>query len=425
MHSQNIKICEGVNLLCINDDKFKTSRISFTMFVPLEESTATVHSLLMGILERGCKEYPNFQSFNRYLEQLYGANIYSNVDKIGEVQALTLSAVCINDNLTFNNEEVLLNISKLLCSVIFEPCLNGTSFKNEDIIQAKRQLKENIKSEYNDKKIYSKIRCEELMCKGERFSINRLGKEEDIDSINSEDIFNAWKNLLDTARIEIMALGSIDSNTIKTVFSDAFAKVTRKSVNSYKPQIIDTVDKTREFQDVLDVVQCKLVMGFRTPYSAFNDNIFPVKLMTALLGGTPVSKLFMNVREKLSLCYYCAASFNKDKGILLIESGVERINLEMAKKEILYQLDEIKKGNFTDDELNNTKKYLSQAFEQVNDSLGAMNSWYISQVISGKIYTPKEYAENICNVSKKEVIEAANNVKLDTIYTLTGKEADK
>ncbi len=422
---RNVSICEGVNISYINEKKFTTSRVSFTMFVPLEKGTAAVNALLMGIMERGCRKYPDFESFNRYLEQLYGANIFSNVDKIGEVQALTISAVCINNHLGLNREDIVSNVSKLLRDVIFDPCADNGTFKSEDINQAKRQLKESIRAEYNDKKLYAKLRCEELMCKNEKFSINKLGREEDIDKIEPSDIYRAWQQLLQSAKIEIMALGDIDFDKVCRIFSDAFSKIERKNVSDYASDVIKTVSEVREFKDCLDVVQCKLVMGFRSRYSVFTESIFPIKVMTSLLGGTPNSKLFLHVREELSLCYYCAAGFNNYKGILLIESGVEKDNLERAKKEILNQLDCIKKGNFTEDELDDTKKYLVQAFEKIDDSLSALNGWYVSQAVSPKVYTPQEYIRHLNGVTRDEVIEAANDVTLDTIYTLTGKEGNK
>lgn len=422
---KSVSICEGVNISYINEKKFTTSRISLTMFVPLGRDTAAVNSLLMGIMERGCRKYPDFESFNRHLEQLYGANIFSNVDKIGEVQALTMSAVCINNRLGLNQEDIVSNVSKLLCDIIFDPCVDNKTFKSEDINQSKRQLKESIKAEYNDKKLYAKLRCEELMCENEKFSINKFGREEDIDKIEPSDIYKAWQQLLQSAKIEIMVLGDIDFNKVYEIFSGAFSKIERRSVSDYTSDVIKTASGVREFKDCLDVTQCKLVMGFRTKYSVFTESIFPAKVMTSLLGGTPNSKLFLHVREELSLCYYCAASFNNYKGILLIESGVEKDNLETAKKEILNQLDTIKKGNFTDDELDDTKKYLVQAFEKIDDSLSALNGWYVSQAVSPKVYTPQEYIRYLNDVTRDEVIEAANDVTLDTIYTLAGKEGNE
>ena len=177
------------------------------------------------------------------------------------------------------------------------------------------------------------------------------------------------------------------------------------------------MEKVREFEDFSDISQCKLVMGFRVAIKN-EKHLFSAKLMTALLGGTPTSKLFVNVRETLSLCYYCSANFNKNKGVIFIESGIEQENLTRAKEEILKQLDEIKKGNFSSEELNETKIYLSQSMGKIEDSLTSIDGWYISQALDKKTFSPEEYASLISSITKNEVIEAANNVKLDTVYCL-------
>ena len=377
--------------------------------------------MLLNVLERCCSKYQDFSSFNRRLEELYGANIYSSVNKIGEVQALTISGVCINDDVSFDGSNLTLNTADLVCNLIFSPCLSDNGvFRQDDITQAKRQVEEALKSEYNDKKLYAKLRCQELMCKDEKFSINEHGKIEDLEKITAEDLFIEWKRLLESAKIEIIALGNYDFDDICKIFSDNFSKIERKEVQKCETLIKKEVSEVREFEDSLDVSQCKLVMGFRALLQN-EDDIFSTKLMVALFGGTPTSKLFLKVREELSLCYYCAASFNKDKGIIMVESGVEIKNLNKAKEEILKQLEEIQKGNFSAEELDFTKIYLTQAFEKIEDSLIAIDGWYISQALSPKIFTPKEYAERIKNVTRQQVIESAKNIKLDTIYSLVKK----
>lgn len=417
---QNNQICDGVNISYINISKFKISRLSFTVFVPLSRETAAVNAVLFSTLERCCRKYPDFSSFNKKLEELYGANIYSSANKIGEAQALTVSAVCINDNTTFDKSKVTMAVSELLSEIIFNPCLEGEKFREEDVLQAKRQVKETIQAEHNDKKIYAKRRCEELMFQDESFGISEYGKEEDVEKITAGDVFDAWENILGTAKIEIIALGDFDYNSVHKLFSDKFSEVKRQEVQKFSGVVKEGTGKVREFEDLSDVSQCKLVLGLRTG-TKDEKHLFATKLMTALFGGTPTSKLFLNVREALSLCYYCSANFDRHKGVIFVESGIEQENMTRAKEEILKQLDEIKKGNFSDEELNETKMHLSQNLEKIEDSLTAIDGWYISQVLEKKVFSPQTYASLITSITKSEVIEAANNVKLDTIYCLLKK----
>lgn len=414
------QICNGVNISYVKEEKFKTSMVSFSMFLPLDEKDASVNAILSAVLGRSCSKYPEFSLFNKHLEELYGADIYSSISKVGDSQMITLSLICINDNVSFDKSNVVSEATELLCEVIFSPCIEDGKFRENDINQAKRQVKENIKSQYNDKKTYARLRCEELMCKNEKFGINKYGNENDIDKATSEDVYDAWKKALKTSKIEIIVSGSVDYDSIYKMFYERFSNIERKNIFLCNTEVIDSVDKVNEVKDVIDVSQCKLVMGFRTRYYEPKYDVFPTRLMIALLGGTPNSKLFLHVREELSLCYYCYSRYDRVKGIMLIESGVEKSNLDKAKKEILKQLDSIKKGDFTDKEVEETKLYLIQQFNKVEDSLLDINGWYISQIFSDKPRTPFESSQAIKNVTRNQIIEAANNITPDTFYTLIG-----
>ena len=205
-------------------------------------------------------------------------------------------------------------------------------------------------------------------------------------------------------------------------FKSQFSKIKRENIFSYENKIIKKASKIKEAKEIMDVVQCKLVMGFRTEIAKPSEDVESVKVMNALLGGTAQSKLFVNVREKLSLCYYCSSKYNAQKGIIFIESGVQEKNIYKAKEEILKQIKDIQLGNFTDKELNETKLFLSQTIEKVKDSAGALNSWYGTQTFDEKNQTPEEVIEKINNISREKVISAAKKITLDTVYVLSGKE---
>lgn len=418
---QDRKIGENVSVLYIKNDKFKTSRLSFTMYVPLESEKAALNAVLISLIEMCCAKYPEFSLFNKYLEELYGVSVCSHVNKLGETQVLTLSAVCINDDMSFDDSKLTLNTAKLLSDLIFDPCFEGGEFREKDVNQAKRQVKETIKSEFNEKRAYARRRCEELMCKGERFEINKFGKQEDVEKITSSDLKNAWEEILSSAKIEITALGSYDIDSVYDIFSEKFSRIERNKLFEFGSLVKEEVSEVREYEDSLDVSQCKLVMGFRMFRIKSIDDLFSARLMVSFLGAAPNSKLFVNVREALSLCYYCSANFNKEKRIMFIESGVEKKNLEKTKREILRQIERIQGGDFFDSELDATKAYLSQTFEEIEDSLGSIDRWYISQALSEKTFTPLQYAENIKKVTREQIIESAKNVKLDTVYTLVGR----
>jgi len=417
---KNFPVSEGVNFSYIRQNHFKTGLISVNIFLPLNRETASRNAILPSLLTRSCKKYPDFTSLNKKLDDLYGANLGGDINRLGETQVLSLSASFLADKYALHSEKISAEIAELLCESLFNPKLNNNIFFKEDFEQERRQLIEQIDSEYNDKKIYARIRARELMCANEKFSINPLGDKKSVLNLTSEEVFNSWKKILKNAQIEIMMLGNSEPESALSGFKKAFSNISRENIIPCSTEVIKKAEKVQEIEEKQDVTQSKLVLGFRSGISEKDgEDFFTSRVMTALFGGSPHSKLFLNVREKLSLCYYCAASYDKQKGLIMVESGVQKENIQKAKKEILHQLEEIKSGNFTEEEIKTTKMSLKNTFISVQDSLSKLETFYTSQKFDIKKYSPKLYAEKIEEITKDQIIKAANSVTLDTIYSLT------
>jgi predicted Zn-dependent peptidase len=415
------EICENVNFIFLHEPKFKTTKISFIMSLPLDEKTVSQNAVFPNILVNSCQKYPTLKLLNYRLEELYGTNISAEIDKFGEIQTLTICADFMNDEFAFDNMHISSNISELLCEIIFNPNIENGSFKKFNFEQERRQLIESIEAEYNNKKIYAKNRCIELMCKSEKFGINEIGTIEGAKNLIAENVFLAWQNALKTAKIEILMVGNSNYEPFLEKFKQFFSKIQRNTIPKYSTKIILHAEKINEYKDFMDVTQCKIVMGFRTGIAIPNEKVENMQLMCALFGVTPRSKLFLNVREKLGLCYYCSEKYHKFKGVLFVESGVEPKNLYKAKKEILKQLKAMQNGDFTETDLSETKTFLIQMLQKTNDSISLLSDWYIGQMFADNIKSPEETAKIIENVSKNDVISAANQVFLDTIYVLAQK----
>ncbi len=416
------ELCDGVHFNAIKDDRFKTARISVAMFLPLDKQTASVYALLPFVLTNSCRKYPDFTSLNRQLATLYGVSLFSDVSKIGDMQVLTVGVSFLDDKFALEGENLSSQLTQLLCDVLFDPLLERGSFSDEAVSQEKRQLLELIDSEYNDKRILAKIRCEQLMCRDEKFGISRLGDKKNVAKVTPSDLFDAWKTILRCAKIEIMALGDLDEKSALEVFKAAFAKVQRADLVDCKTEIVRAATTVKEQCDAMDIAQCKLVMGFRTHAALTDPEVMAARVAIALFGATPQSKLFLNVREKLSLCYYCSAKYDRNKGIMLVQSGVEKQNLDRARAEILNQFEDIKNGNFTEAELDDTKRSLTNSYRTIGDFLSGLEDFYLSQVFDGEFSPPEKYVENLYKITRDDVINAARKITLDTVYALVGNE---
>ncbi len=412
-------ICNGVNFNYINCEKFKTGKISITFFLPLNEKTASANFVLSNMLKRQCAKYPGLLEIDKKLSELYGASLFSHVFKLGEIHGFTISLTGIENKYALNKEPIFENLASLLSELIFNPYLDENGlFSKEDLEDQKRELLEKIDAEFNNKRIFAKHRCEELMCKNEAFAVNRYGSKKEVENLSAQDIYSAWRRNLKNAKVEIMQIGSSDCSYAKDIFEKAFAKIDRTHIEECTTEI-KQANGIHEYSDIMKLSQCKLVMGFRA--KNYNIDSMCLKLMSAIFGGTPNSKLFLNVREKMSLCYYCSSQYNKDKSILLVQSGVEKENIEKAKTEILNQLSEMQSGNFSLEDIDAAKKSMINNLNEKNDSLSDIENFYISQVFDSKILSIHEATEKINNITKEQIVEAAQGVVLDTIYVLRGE----
>lgn len=414
------KISTGVNFNFISDNRFKTNRISAALFLPLLKSTASANALAASLISRSCKKYPDFTSLSKRLSQLYGASLYSYVRKFGEVQALVITAAGIDDKYAIDDMKISKELTDLLCMSMFEPNIENGAFIEGELEQERRQLVESIDAEFNDKRTFAVKRCIEIMCENEAFSTSRVGTKEDIQSLSGEQVYNAWTDALQKARIELYMLGDTKADFALDSFKNVFAAKGRET--ELKTQVVPEAKNIKRITERQDVTQSKLVLGLRTPVAEPNGNTAALRLMTAVLGGTPSSKLFTNVREKMSLCYYCASRYDPNKGIILIDSGVENENIEKTEKAILEQLKSMQAGNITDEEISAAKLAMRNSYMTYLDSLSMIENFYLSQTFNSRILTPKQAAEQIFAVTKEQIVEAANAVSLDTVYVLTGKE---
>lgn len=410
-------IANGVSFNSINEERFKTAKISVTMFVPLSKDTAPAYCLLPSVLAHSCNKYPDTLSLNRALSNLYGAGVGAYCRKMGESLALTVTIVGLDDRYTMNNEKISPELVNLLCEIIFNPKVENSAFAQEDFDQCKRQLLETIDGEFNEKRTYAISQMIGEMCAEESFGIKRYGSREAVEKLTPQDLYSAWQNILVNSRVEIMMIGSSDTSLAESIIKEKFT-VLERTQPKISTEIRTTVEKVKEKYENSDIAQAKLVMGFRTATAQPLQDSIPMSLTVAILGGTPSSKFFMNVREKLSLCYYCAARYDKLKGIVTVDSGVEKANVERTIEEIKNQLNDMKNGNITDFEIESAKLAIVNSYKSSMDTMSGAESWYINQMLDKEILTVEQAVDKLNAVDKDTIVKLANTITLDTVYLL-------
>lgn len=411
-------LADKVRLVSEPADKFKTGCVSVSMALPMDKRM-TANSLLVYLLKRSCKAYPDLSLLNGRLDELYGAVLGASVSKNGEAQVLTLSITSLADKFALEGESIQLEAAQLLSDIIFKPNVKNGSFGAESLATEKRLLIQRIEEEMNDKRTYAFNKCISYMCQNEAYGKDKYGTVEEIENVKMAEVYDAWKNMLSTAVFQITVVGAADADRVASVFEKHFEKIERK------PAEIETVFIQRgrrfnHYEEKFPVNQGKLVMGFRAGMQHRRDNIFAMTVMNDIFGMGTYSKLFMNIREKMSLAYYCWSRLVASKGIVLVESGIDTDKERKVSAEVLSQLSDLRNGKTDPEVLESSKRALRErhTFTTPEGILG----WYSAQVTCDEIITPDEMVNGIEQVTMDDVCAAAKKLSIDTIFMLSAQE---
>lgn len=400
--------------------QFKTARISAHLILPLiSPELAAQRAIIPNVVSRATRAYPDYTEFGKRLQELYGASVHAGVSRIGDNQILTLAASGIANRYAFGGEDIQNALAEILESIVFDPLTDADGLFPEDgFKQEKRQLIETIDSEFNEKRIYAKNRCVEIMFSGEAAGVPRFGTRDTLKAATREEVKKAWQEAVQHAQICQFAIGDgADSRYAERFAEKLGVRETWSFASNPHPAPQDVKRVTEEMQ----LAQSKLVMGMQV--GTEKEERLTGKLMAAIFGGTASSKLFLNVREKQSLCYYCSARHDTPKNVIFVESGVETANLERAEEAVLAELSAMQRGEISDEEILHAKLAMCNSYNAVADSAASIETWYLSGMLQEDPRAPEEFAERLMGITKEQIVAAANSVKLDTVYQLRGESA--
>ena len=425
MGLERINIGKEININFIESDKFKTNFIEIDIISRLDsELKASKNALLAKVLKRGSKNYPTMADINKKQNHLYAAKIGAWADKIGEAQILILSAEMLENKYSLDNTNIADETINLLGDIFTNPLIDPETggFKSDYVEGEKINLINDINAQINNKNAYVYRKCIETMCNGERFAINNLGSVESVKFIDGKNLYEHYKYILSHCGIEIFCVGKFDEKKqfIINKFKDLLKNIKRENIENYDSDVILKSDFKGEIIEEMEVNQGKLAIGFRMGTSNKNKDFANFVLFDAVYALTPTGKLFMNVREKLSLCYYCKTMVESAKGIVTVLCGIENEKKQQTTDEILRLLDEMKNGDFTDKDIEIAQLSVINSYKEVFDNAGNIVYWYLRRLLSGNIKSPEDMIDEIKKVTKEDIIKSAQNLSLDTVYFLQG-----
>lgn len=421
MNCKETEIKKGIKMHCIKTDKFKTNLIAVFLTTKLNRENVTKNALVSTVLRRGSKNMQTQEDISKQMEEMYGASFDCGLDKTGDNQVLKFYIEVLNDNfLPRTNEDLLENAVKNMLEIVFDPYTENESFKEEYVEQEKNNIQKIIEGKIDNKARYALDRCIEEMYKNQPFGLYKFGYIEDLKNLNGKNLYEYYKKLIDECKIDIFVSGNIDDEIEKKISkNENIQKLVSREANYVQPMIANKEIKDKEniVTESMEVTQGKLVLGLDVDIDK-EDLKYDTLIYNSLLGGTATSKMFQNVREKAHLAYVASSNYLRNKNNIFINCGIDIPNYEKALELIREQIEDMKKGDFTEEEIQNAKKGIIATIKTIEDEQDTEVSYYFGQELSNQKVSVKEYIEKIEKVNKKNIIDIANKITINTIYFL-------
>ena len=427
MQLRRMELLPGVYLSSLQTDRFKSDCLSLSLLTALDRETVSKNALLPRVLARGTARHPDLDSLNDAMDELYGAQILPLVRKKGEILALGFYAGFLSAPYVPGGEGLLEGVASLLGELLLNPLTRGGLLRRDYVESEREKLVDDIRARVNDKRGYAALRLMEEMCAYEAYGCDELGSEEAAESVGYVELTKYYRQLLQTAPIEIFYCGASSQKDVAAALREALMTLPRGELDEdlgTDVRMNAVEDRPREFRETMDVGQGKLCMGFRLGECMEDPDFAAIRVFNALFGGGVNSRLFRRVREELSLCYYADSACDAMKGVMLVSSGVDPEHFDRTREEILTQLDALRAGDFSDGELQSAANTVASLMRSIPDSPGALESYYLFQTLCGLDYGPEVDAELCAMVTREDVIAVARSVELDAVYCLEGRNEE-
>lgn len=402
----------GTSLLAIHDGKFKSNAITVRFLTEYNRSDAAALALIPAVISSCCQKYPTGKEFSQRLSALYGTAVSGSSDQKGDIYEIAFSVDYLDDSFALDGEDISTQACGLLLDCIFDPALEDGGFAKTEFEMRRNDLLDEIDGEINDKISYALNLAYETVYRGEPSAEKYYGSRGDVEKITPREAYEVYKKLLETAKVEISFCGCGDFDRLLPLFERFESGKVRKnpayiSYSKRKP-------KPARVEKQMSVTQANLVIAFKPEI----HDIYCAQVMSTIYGGAPFSKLFANVREKLSLCYFCSAMYSEAKGTMFVVSAVEEKNIALAEREIINQLSLVAKGDFSDDDIASAKLCLTSRMNAVGDRVFSLEGWYNLCLKRGEIISPQEYSNRLNAVTREDIAAMARDMKLDTVFVL-------
>ena len=381
---QTFPLFPGVTLRCVQDGRFKQGCLSVQLVRPMAESEAAMNALLPAVLLRGTRQHPSLRAITLALDDLYGAAVSPLVRRVGDYQTTGLYCGFMDERFALPGDKVLEPMADFLRELLFCSPVEQGGFLSRYVDSEKKNLISSIECDRNDKQVYAMSRLLKNMCAADSFGVPRLGEPEQV------------------AQMLLKQIPFEGRTPVALPPQSGFHDCPGSHVT-----------------EAMDVTQGKLCLGFTTPVTLQSQDYTAMQLLNQVYGGGMTSKLFLNVREKQSLCYSISSGYYGAKGILTVAAGIDSASREQTQQEILRQLEDCAAGEITAQELGDAQQAMRSALQALHDSPGAIENYYATAALSGRNLTPAQYLQQVNRVEVADLVRMAQSVKLHSSFFLT------
>ncbi len=426
MTPQTIPISESMQFSYIQTDKFKTSVLTLTLCLPLTKENTILNMILPGVLRRGTDRYPDMASINRRLDELYASCVEIRSNRMGKNLLLTISAEMLDESYASDGEPILEGVVDVIAQMLLHPKMIDHQFCEEIVRQEIRFARDSIRAESNNTRAYAAIRCMELMHRNDPSYPTLQKAEELLNLIDNQMLVDYYDKVLRNARIDAFYVGSLPMGAPLRCLQAYFSDWRTSKAHPIIMPVADPCTEKISVTEAMPVSQGKLSMGFRTGVCAngTDDTVYTAMVFNEIFGGSPMSKLFMNVREKMSLCYYCSSAYNRYTGILTVSAGIENKNREIAEAAIRKQLESIQSGDISQSEMLAAKSALENSYRQIDDNPFELQGFFGSRALLGLPGDIEDCRRHLAAVTKEQVVAFSQQVLCDTVFFVEGTRAD-
>ena len=416
---QTVTLQPGITLRCFTDHRFKQGCLSLQLIRPMCQQEAALNALIPAVLLRGCVSAPDLRDITLRLDDLYGASIGALVRRVGDYQTTGLYCSFISDRYAMDGDAILEPMIGFLGELLLDPVLEKGVFCKDYIQSEKKNLISTIEAQRNDKRAYAAAQLLKKMCRGDSFGIPRLGETAQVKKITPKTAYNHYQKILRSSRIDIFYVGEASVETVSAMLMPLVNKFVADHVNLPEQTALSSL-AGGSHTETMDVSQGKLAMGFSTPITIRDPEFAAMQVCNTVFGGGMTSKLFMNIREKMSLCYDIGSGYHGSKGIVTVSAGIDCDKEALVRSQILSQLDACRQGDITAEELIAAKQAVINSLRSTHDSPGAIENYYATASLSGLSMTPAQYIDAVEQVTQEQVAKAAQSLQLHTAFFLKG-----